>query len=186
MIRNLMMVVALAGAISCKKSDNGESRAASSTATKTADNAGVPDGLIAFSLGRKVGMLEMYAIVNKPSDGADALDKAQTLAAGLGISPPTMPGKDDHPSSAMFKEIESKKSKPIANAFMLGFTLSHALFGAMLGANVQPDLQRFETYASAANVPEAVWRAALAKLRQKPSADDIESLGAALTTYFKG
>ena len=165
------------------------SRAASRAHFVRRRYAGPPVPLRLMARGPIAPRLREYsAAALHPAAGAQslALAKAASLAKALGVAEPTMPGKDDHPEQAIRAELLANKTPKIADSFELGFDLTNAWFGAMLGVNVDRQVAQLEQRAKKTGIPESVWRADYDKLKGKPTAAALEAFAKNLEAYLKG
>lgn len=141
--------------------------AAPKPASKPAD-----DELLAYELGKEMAWVEVYALMNKPAQGDDDYAKAQAVAAMLGISPPERAKVGAHPEDAVANELFTKKSKSAGGYFGLGMSLIRAEFGAMLGGvDISEHLKTIELVAGKLQIPDALWKDQLARVKQQPSGD---------------
>jgi hypothetical protein len=181
-----MILVALLGGACKSKSEDATKPSAGSAASPAGDRAGFGEAQLAFTLGRKLGFVEMYEMLNKPTERAEALAKVQVIAKALGLDELAIAGKTDHADRKIAADLAAKKTQKLADTFSLGHQVSVAWFGAMLGTKIGTQVAAIETWADKAEVPAAVWRAQYDKVKAAPTSDGLEALGKALETYFKG
>ncbi len=173
-----------------KKKKKGEEEAAeSATAKAPTEPPEVTLGRSAYSMGRNWGYACVFALLEKPDDVARNMGEITTAAAALGVAPPAAPTKDgaiDALRSTSLTDAIAKKHGPkIGAACDLGRDLGDLNFGIALGADVAPQLGRVATHATAAAVPDAVWKSLLDSTKASPTDATATALSKALDGHYQ-
>jgi len=142
------------------------------------------DQALAFALGGKIAVMQTMVVAGKADKVGRDLEKARLFADGLGISAPSLPTKDASAWQPIAKELEAKKSKKIAATFVAGYQIDWTIAVNYLGLDPSQDVAEIGGLLHAAEVPESVWSADLAKLHGKFSDDDVGKLEDDVRAYL--
>lgn len=179
------VMISLAGVTGCGNDASGEGSGASAGPQKP----GYSDDAMAFMLGRKYAFACLYTRLDKPAEANSAIQAAQTLARALGVTPPSLPAKEEAfgalRAKAIPEELSKKKSAKLSAVFSLGVAVTDAWFGTLLGSDPSPAVAEIESNARAAGLAESVYKAQLDAVKAKATDDGLEKLAAALEAHYK-
>lgn len=153
----------------------------SSSPTEAAPKPEASPDKDAFLMGRKMGFASSYALLDKGPEKDKALSEAATLAAALKVPAPAL-----NDGGAAMNELKKAHNDKVAAAYLVGYYVTDAWFGAQLDADVSTPLGKVEENAKAAGIPDSVWKDKLEACRPKASDATVSALVKAFEGHFGG
>ena len=164
-----------------KSSSSPASSSTTSTSTAAAPKPEASPDKDAFLMGRKMGFASSYALLEKGPEKDKALSEAATFAAALKVPAPAL-----NDGGAAMNELKKAHNDKVAAAYLVGYYVTDAWFGAQLDADVNVPLGKVEENAKAAGIPDSVWKEKLEACKPKASDATVNALVNAFEGHFGG
>lgn len=175
-----LLSLALASGCGDKSSSTSGSSGAGSSETKKKEAGPEKD---AFMMGRKLGYASAYELLKENDQLDKVMGEASAFAKTLGVAAPAK-GDAMKARDASAAEIQKKHGDKASAAFLLGFYVTDAWFGAELGAKIDVPLGEVEKNAKASGAPESVWRTKFDGQKAAATGKGMEDLAKAFEEHF--